>query len=345
MKKLAPLSKTAVLIIALIGVALFSCFDSREDGRKPIPPTTSRIEYRKPFTVAMVKTAHGIMVNEDGSMVHRGAGEATLISKIIEPAFSTFHFGSMAYIINEKANFVELRERLKIHFRLTMDGGRTWTEWNDDTFTILSTENMMSDEVPDSLFVHLLSGARHGRLYNGVEIKIVSAAVNQGKKIIDLLDFNFKRKSTEYFEDRRREKENVRRKKKVTERTHNDFPEIQSRRQWGVTEEEDEDAIAAWDPAGVNANGNPNSYYRYPSSSHIFLHNVAHEITPDHFYIHADSSWAEFIERQILNPHIRRFGDIGYHFIIDPNGVIYEGRLTALEMVEDPSYFVKGAQL
>ncbi len=214
MKKLAPLSKTAVLIIALIGVALFSCFDSREDGREPIPPTTSRIEYRKPFTAAMVKTTHGIMVNDDGSMVHRDPGEATLISKIIQPTFSTFHSGWMSYIINEKANFAELRERLKIHFRLTMDGGRTWTEWNDDTFTILSTEGKMSDEVPDSLFGHGFPGSHQKRLYNGVEIKIVSAAVNQGKKIIDLLRFYFDRKSTQYFEDRRREKENVRRKKK-----------------------------------------------------------------------------------------------------------------------------------
>ena len=39
------------------------------------------------------------------------------------------------------------------------------------------------------------------------------------------------------------------------------------------------------------------------------------------------------------------FGDIGYHFIIDPNGIIYEGRLTSLEMVNDPNYFVKGAHL
>ncbi len=219
MEKLAPISKTAVLIISFLSVTLFSCMDSedtrnKEDGQKPIPPTTSEREFRRPFTATMVKTAHGITVNEDGSMMHSGAGEATLISKIIQPAFSTFHSGWMSYIINEKAIYVELRERLKIHFRLTMDEGDTWTEWNDDTFTLLSTEGWMSDDIPDSLFGHGFPGTRQERLYNGVEIKIVSAAVNQGKKIIDLLDFDFDRKSTEYFEKRdKRSPGNAERKK------------------------------------------------------------------------------------------------------------------------------------
>ncbi len=214
MQKLAHISKTAILFTGLIFI---TCIDSKEGSSQQIPQTTSKTEFRKPFTADMVKTSNGIIVNDDGSIVHEGEGEATLISKIIQPSFSTFHSGSMVYIINEKANHVELRERLKIHFRLTMDGGETWTEWNDDEFSLLSTENKMSDDEPDSLFIFLLSGSKQENLYNGLEIEIVSKAINKGKIIVDILDFDFYRKSTEWFEDRKRHREEAERKKKRQE--------------------------------------------------------------------------------------------------------------------------------
>lgn len=205
-------------IITIILAFCSSCIDSNNDSKiVNIPNTTSKTEFRKPFTADMVKTSNGIIVNNDGSIVHEGEGEAILTSKIIQPSFSTFHSGAMIYIINEKANHVELRERLKIHFRLTMDGGETWTEWNDDEFNLLSTENKMSDEEPDSLFVFLLSGSKPENLYNGLEIKIISNAINKGKIIVDVLDFDFYRKSTEWFDKMKKLKEEGERKRQEYE--------------------------------------------------------------------------------------------------------------------------------
>jgi hypothetical protein len=209
MQKIAQISKIAILFLC---ICFMSCVDSKNIITKQIPKTTSKTEFRKPFTAEMVGTSNGIIVNDDGSIIHIGEGEATLISKIIQPYFSTFHSGSMSYLYNEKAIFSEYRERVHVHFRLTMDGGETWSEWNDD-LNILSLEGVMWDNEPDDRFVYLLSGSFPEKLYNGVQIKIVSKEINQGQKIIDILRFNFDRESTEWFEDRKRNREKAERKK------------------------------------------------------------------------------------------------------------------------------------
>ena len=87
-------------------------------------------------------------------------------------------------------------------FRLTKDNGETWSEWNND-LDILSLEGIMWDNEPDDRFGYLLSGSFTEKLYNGVQVRIVSEEINHGQKIIDLLMFNFDRKSTEWFEDRK----------------------------------------------------------------------------------------------------------------------------------------------
>jgi len=210
MKTITQLLKTAIIFISLFFI---TCNNSKEGNSHQIPKTTSKTEFRKPFTADMVKTSNGIIVNNDGSLIHIGEGDVTLISRIMQPSFSTFHTGAMVYIINEKAKHVELRERLKINFRLTMDGGETWTRWNDDEFTLLSTESKMLDEEPDSLFVFLLSGSKPENLYNGLEIKIISNVINKGKIIVDVLDFDFYRKSTEWFDLMKGNREAAERKK------------------------------------------------------------------------------------------------------------------------------------
>jgi|TARA_Y100000310_G_scaffold9431_1_gene9885 hypothetical protein len=81
--------------------------------------------------------------------------------------------------------------------------------------------------------------------------------------------------------------------------------------------------------------------------THVFLHATGDSNAYNNFYFNAGGDWEKYIENQIWVWHTygKDVGDIGYHYIIDPNGVIYEGRLTTLEMVNDPSYYVKGAHL
>lgn len=183
-----------------------SCMDSKESISSQIPHTTSEIEFFTNLTSEMVKESNGLAINDDGSIVHVSSGQAKLLTKLIQPSFLEFHTGFMGYLYNEKAIFSEFRNRVKVQFRLTINGGKTWSEWNDD-LDILSTENIMSDNEPDDRFGYLLSGSFPEKLYNGVQVRIVSEEINQGQEIIDLLRFSFERKSTEWFEMMERNRE------------------------------------------------------------------------------------------------------------------------------------------
>ena len=210
MKTIIQLLKTVILFYCIYFIA---CFGGNDSGDRQIPQTTSAYEFRTLLTANMIDESSGLVINEDNSIVHVGTGQAILRTKLIKPSFSTFHTGFMGYLYMEKAIFSEYRERVQVHFRLTKDGGETWTGWNDD-LNLLSTENTMWDNEPDDRFGYLLSGSFPDKLYNGVQVKIVSEEINQGQKIIDILRFSFNRQSTEWFEDRKRHSEEAERKKK-----------------------------------------------------------------------------------------------------------------------------------
>jgi hypothetical protein len=80
-------------------------------------------------------------------------------------------------------------------------------------------------------------------------------------------------------------------------------PPVVSRTAWG-------------NPHGQNS---PNWIPVYTDVSHIFVHHTA---TSNHM-----SDWAAQV-RNVWNYHTNTlgWGDIGYNYLIDPNGVIYEGR-------------------
>lgn len=213
MQKLAHVLKTAILFISIYFI---SCDARNNNNKREIPQTTFAYEHKTLLTANMVETRSGLDINEDGSIVHTGTGQATLRTKIIQPSFSTFHTGSIGYKYNEKAIFSEYRQRVRVHFRLTMDGGETWSDWNED-LNILSTEGRMWDNEPDSLFGWLISGPFVDKLYNGVQVEFVSDKINEGQKIIDVFEFNFSRETNKWFEDRKRHREEAIRKKKRQE--------------------------------------------------------------------------------------------------------------------------------
>lgn len=134
-------------------------------------------------------------------------------------------------------------------------------------------------------------------------------------------------------------KQNVKKTAKIAQ---NDFPDIKSRWEWGLKKEHDIINRELWPPEDRE-----NHYFDNPSSTHVFLHATGDKNAYNNFYFYAGGDWEQYIKNQIWVAHTEEkdFGDIGYHFIIDPNGIIYEGRLTSLEMVNDPNYFVKGAHL
>ena len=97
---------------------LFSCMCciKLDTTKNEIPRTTSAYESQTLLTIDMIDESTGLVINEEGSIVHTETGRAILITKIIQPSFSTFHTGSLFYLYNDKAIFSEYRERVRVHF-------------------------------------------------------------------------------------------------------------------------------------------------------------------------------------------------------------------------------------
>lgn len=107
-------------------------------------------------------------------------------------------------------------------------------------------------------------------------------------------------------------------------------PSIVPRATWGGS------TVQAWDARGNACAGNPSSCpadatwmpegSEIGAPTHIVIHHTA---TPN--YDAATTNWASIV-RNIWQYHAssNNWGDIGYHLLIDPNGVIYEGRYTGI---------------
>ncbi len=78
-------------------------------------------------------------------------------------------------------------------------------------------------------------------------------------------------------------------------------PNIISRHQWGANE-----SVATWSPT-------------YTNVTHVVIHHTVNR--------NDETDWPQVV-RNTLEYHAvsRGWGDIGYNYLIDPNGVIYEGR-------------------
>lgn len=94
---------------------------------------------------------------------------------------------------------------------------------------------------------------------------------------------------------------------------------------------------SAWGGSEVEANSVPTDYY---PANHLVVHHTA---DPNNF-VGSEDSWADRV-RAIWAFHTystnggRGWGDIGYNWIVDPNGVIYEGRRGSSENDRDAVAF------
>lgn len=119
-----------------------------------------------------------------------------------------------------------------------------------------------------------------------------------------------------------------------------DKPSIVPRATWGGS------TVQAWDARGNACAGDPANCpadatwmpmgSEIGAPTHIVIHHTA---GPN--YDPATTNWSSIV-RNIWQYHAvtNNWGDVGYHFLIDPNGVIYEGRYTG---VRDNGTVINGA--
>ncbi len=91
-------------------------------------------------------------------------------------------------------------------------------------------------------------------------------------------------------------------------------PPIVSRINWGCPDGESAPRVEA-------------QYISYPPVRHIIIHHTVSD--------NSSTDWPEVVRgiwfqhtfpQSLINPNGKNYGDIGYNYLIDPNGVIYEGR-------------------
>ena len=90
-----------------------------------------------------------------------------------------------------------------------------------------------------------------------------------------------------------------------------DKPYIVSRVDWGCP---DGESAPGWDPPG----------FQYATVTHIILHHTATTNGPTDWRYQVYIIW--YYHTYEVNGDGTGWGDIGYNFLVDPNGVIYEGR-------------------
>lgn len=114
---------------------------------------------------------------------------------------------------------------------------------------------------------------------------------------------------------------------KTNAQTQPDIPSIISRAQWGADE-----SLRTWDPEYQRDDDG----YSINKADYIVVHHTASsKLTPDtdgsgrytsmvkaiYRWHSTNASWEDY-----SGASSRGFGDIGYHYLIDPNGNIYQGR-------------------
>ena len=119
-------------------------------------------------------------------------------------------------------------------------------------------------------------------------------------------------------------------------------PAIVVRSTWGGN------TVQEWDARGDACASSPSSCPAnatwMPASSeigiptHIIIHHTA---TPNYHLSEQNTNWSSIV-RNIWQYHSMslNWGDVGYHYLIDPNGIVYEGRYTG---VRDDGTVINGA--
>jgi hypothetical protein len=177
----------------------------------------------------------------------------------------------------------------------TSKDGEQWTDWLTVDIDATPEENPKGE-----FFSSLITVAGEERTHEYVDFRIALIANDQGKNpTLDNLSFTF-------FDGGitpSRQLESIRRNQGNLRRGGVSKPHVVSRSGWGANE-----SIMRWTP-------------RYRSVTHLIIHHTAGANSA------RNGDWPSVV-RGIYQYHAvtRGWGDIGYHYLVDPNGVLYEGR-------------------
>lgn len=179
-----------------------------------------------------------------------------------------------------------------IEVRTSTDGQR-WTEW-----TYLQVEETPEENPRGEFFSQLVGVEGEERTYQYVEFRVALAPNNRGQfPALENLSFTFYDGGVTPPEVLENLPHAGRQTRSIGK------PDVVSRSGWGSNE-----SISTWAP-------------EYRNVTHIIIHHTVSSNSPP------EGDW--FAQVRIIQEYhaaTKGWGDIAYHYLIDPNGVIYEGR-------------------
>ena len=328
-----------IILITLALFVLYSC----EFEKKKINLTPNRVAKRDTGEMAVdriifnpnthIESSNGFVFT-DSTITHLSSDDATLMT--VSLGFETvFHFLTIDYEVTDLivpiGGINDHLQKLEMYFRFG-NSENDWTDWH-------SLSELRGLDDIEMRFLVRYNPSRFsmfdGALFEFAQVKIISKSENQGKMIAKDLRIGVMKLAI-----------TTRSKKKVLNNLNRDnsceipFSYV-SRFGWGLSDLEDAKnrQLAPPEPCGNQINCTE-------TISHIYLHCSDYKNANGEY-----ENWGKVVQA-IWDDHtnIRRkngelFGDIGYHWIIDPDGVIYEGRANAEVGIRNDSFHVCGRHL
>lgn len=269
----------------------------------------------------------------DSTLIHESNVDATLITNPLEFDI-LFHYIDVTYEVTDLivpiGGIGEHLQKLEMYFRLGYSEDE-WTEWH-------SLSDLRGLDDVEMKYISRYNPSKFSMFGNSifqfVQLKIISKSVNYGKTLLTDL-----RVGVIYLGDNARSK-----KKAIKQVTDYNICEIPfnylSRINWELTELQD-----AYNRQEHPADPCPNQIICDKTITHIYLHcSATKNNSEDPYWIKTIMDiWQDHTYNKRENGDL--FGDIGYHWIIDPDGVIYEGRANAENGIRDETFHVCGSHV
>lgn len=240
------------------------------------------------------ESAEGFVFTANGMKVSPSQRSATLISKPIEIPIQTpepfLSVGCVWTVENID------QENMSLAIRGSSDG-KAWGEW----LKVTKDDDLSSS--PNESFGHLIFlDQKTSYLQYRISLQQRNSALSPNLKRLRLACISPGKTPAAAIETIRKQHE-VEAQHKTLGLSSFPMPSVTSRTTWGCP---DGQSSPAWSP-------------QYTSVSHLIIH---HTDNPNTL-----TDWAAVV-KSIWQFHTvtRGWGDIGYNYLVDPNGVIYEGR-------------------
>lgn len=223
---------------------------------------------------------------KDRLVLPAGVSEITFTS---DPTEAPIHFSDVAP--HWKADSPE-GTSIRVELRTSSDGQR-WDDWQfsdvEDIF--------VPDDPSDETFANIISVGQGERTHRFVQSRITLYSEKPGfSPVFHSLTYTFINSGVTA---------NLPRPQVMAQGTPSDVPKplLVSRKDWGS-------------PQGSSS---PRWTPKYRRVTHMVIHNTATPNNDTDFAARVRAIW-------YYHANTRGWGDIGYNYVIDPNGVVYEGR-------------------